>query len=170
MARSAEFDDFAIALHPRLVGVLTLHCGDPVVAQDLAQDTLVRVKERWRRVRDATDPQAYAIRIGLNLANSWLRRRVTERRAVARLPRQEGEQRALGDVVAQGQDVRAAMTSLPPRQREVILRRYYLDQSLAEVARAMDITEGSVASACHRGLERLRARLDFVVDHQEVRP
>ncbi|MDX1510944.1 MAG: sigma-70 family RNA polymerase sigma factor, partial [Nitriliruptorales bacterium] len=73
-----------------------------------------------------------------------------------------------GNTVALGQDLRDALSTLPPRQREVVIRRYYLDQSTREVADAMAISEGTVASACHRGLATLRGCLDFVIDGQEV--
>ena len=76
---------FCAAQHGRLVGSLTLYCGDRDVAEVLAQETLVRVCRDWNRVRTMAAPAAWAHRVGLNLANSWYTRRRAERRATERL-------------------------------------------------------------------------------------
>lgn len=70
--------------HPRLVGALSLYCGDALLAQELAQEALVRVCQRWEQVHAKGSPQAWAHRVALNLAHSWYRRRSAERRALAR--------------------------------------------------------------------------------------
>jgi RNA polymerase sigma-70 factor (sigma-E family) len=162
------FEAFARREHPRLVGALTLYCGDPGVAEELAQDTLVRVRERWTRVSAAERPGAYAHRIAINLANSRFRRRSAERRALARLagiapPPGSEDPSARSD----GEAVRAAVAALPPRQREVVVRRYFLDESVADVAAATGITEGSVKSATHRALASLRDGLGVELGERE---
>lgn len=155
-----DFDAFARREHPRLVGALTLYCGDPGVAEELAQDALVRARERWDRVSAADRPGAYTHRIAMNLANSRFRRWNAERRAVARLA---GQQPSTYDdpCGVDGHAVRRAVAALPPRQREAVVRRYFLDESVAEVATAMGIATSSVKSATHRALEALRASVDL---------
>lgn len=158
-----DFDAFARREHPRLVGALTLYCGDPAVAEELAQDALVRARERWSRVSAADRPGAYVHRIAINLANSRFRRRAAERRAVARLA---GQERTIhhDPCGADGHAVRRAVAALPPRQREAVVRRYFLDESVAEVATAMGIAPSSVKSATHRALEALRTSVDLSLE------
>jgi DNA-directed RNA polymerase specialized sigma24 family protein len=67
--------------YQRLTGVLSLYCRDRHVAEELAQDTLIRVINNWGRVRQLGSPSAWAHRVAINLANSHLRRVLAERRA-----------------------------------------------------------------------------------------
>jgi len=168
LAAAPEFERFARREHDRLVGALTLYCGDLGVAEELAQDTLVRVRERWDRVSSADCPGAYARRIAINLANSRYRRRSAERRALTRLAGQTSADHR-DPCGADGVAVRRAVAALPPRQREVVVRRYFLDESVVDVATAMGIGTGSVKSATHRALQSLRTRIDpaLVLDVRE---
>ena len=166
MSAPEGFDAFVTREHARLVGTLTLYCGDVAVAEELAQDTLVRVRETWAKVSAAQRPGAYAHRMAINLANSRFRRRSAERRAMARVA---GQARPAhhDPCGADGHAVREAVSSLPPRMREVIVRRYFLDESVADVAQAMGLTEGSVKSATHRAIASLRADFDLALDARE---
>ena len=76
---------FCQRVRPRLVGTLGLLCGDRDVGEELAQETLARVWLRWGRVRELDEAlaTAWTYRVGINLANSWLRRRVAERMGCA---------------------------------------------------------------------------------------
>jgi DNA-directed RNA polymerase specialized sigma24 family protein len=78
---------FCHRVRPRLVGTLSLLCGDGDAAEELAQETLARVWLHWSRVRELGEPlaTAWTYRVAINLANSWLRRRMAERRARTRL-------------------------------------------------------------------------------------
>ena len=124
---------FCHRVRPRLVGMLSLLCGDGDTAEELAQETLARVWLRWSRVRELDEPLAIAwtYRVGINLANSWLRRRVAERRAHARLAA-----RATGAHIdsdsADAVAVRQAVAALPRRQRTALVLRYYADLPVAE--------------------------------------
>lgn len=166
LATPPEFAHFARQEHPRLVGALTLYCGDPGIAEELAQDTLVRCRERWDRVAGADRPGAYAHRIAINLANSRFRRRSAERRALRRVT--DGAETAHHDPCgADGLAVRRAVSSLPPRQREVVVRRFFLDEEVAVVAGAMGIAPGSVRSATTRAIQTLRTTFDVVLPDRE---
>src|SRR5260221_3736993 len=72
-------------IHPRLVGALTLHCGDPDTAADVAQEALARAWERWDRVRATDAPEAWVFRVAFNLTASRFRSRRRERQALDRL-------------------------------------------------------------------------------------
>lgn len=148
---------FCERLRPGLIGALSLHVGDAGVAEELAQETLVRVWSRWTHVRRLDVPEAWAHRVASNLANSWWRRRVAEQRARRRHgptpvdePRPQGDH---GDAMA----VRAAVAALPRRQREALVLRYFAGFSVAETAEAMGRAPGTVKALCHQGIARLRA-------------
>lgn len=63
---------FCAAQHRRLVGLLSLQVGDRHVAEELAQDVLLKVCEHWSELND---PVAWMHRVAINHANSWFRRR-----------------------------------------------------------------------------------------------
>jgi RNA polymerase sigma-70 factor (ECF subfamily) len=138
---------------PRLVGALTLYCGDADVAQELAQETLARACQRWRRVRELDLPGAWAYRVGLNLANSHFRRARYERTArqrvgMAREPATSDTDAAL--------TLRAAVAALPRRQRTALVLRYFVDLPVAEVARLMSCREGTVKALTAQAIASLR--------------
>lgn len=162
------FAAFARREHPRLVGALTLYCGDVALAEELAQDTWVRCRQRWEQVSVADRPGAYVHRTAINLANSWFRRRRAERRALRRSA--GGVAGAYEDPCsATGLAVRRAVSSLPARQREVVVRRFFLDEDVVVVAAAMGLAPGSVRSATSRALATLREDFDVVLrDREEV--
>lgn len=142
--------------HPRLVALLTLHTGDRPVAEELAQDTLVRVHQHWDRVRAMENPAGWTYTVALNLSRSWWRRRHAERRALTRLGPPEATTREdLHDALV----LRDAMASLPVRQRTAVLLRYFADQSIAATAEQMRCAEGTVRSLTAQGVAALRTQL-----------
>lgn len=154
-AAPAELIAFCEREYPRLVGSLGLYCGDRHVAEDIAQEALVRVARDWGRVRSMRSPQAWTHRVAINLANSHYRRRQAEARANERSSRGvDGVHHDAdpGDAVV----VRAAVSRLPQRQRAAVVLRFYLGHSLAEVAQLMDAPLGTVKSLVHRGVAALR--------------
>src|SRR5688572_4978036 len=101
---------FCRVMHPRLVGALALHCGDRDVAEELTQETLARVWERWTTVRAMDSPESWTFRVGFNLAASRFRRGAAERRARARVgPADESIPDAASAIA-----VRDAVAALPP--------------------------------------------------------
>lgn len=147
---------FCRAQHGRLVGLLSLYCGDAAVAEELAQDALARVCRDWRRIRKMDHPPAWASRIAINLANSYFRRRSAERRARDRLAsRPAPDLGALDTAAALG--VRQAVAALPPRQRTALLLHYFCDLPFARVAELMGAPEPTVKSLARRGIARLRS-------------
>lgn len=143
----------------RLVGLLTLHCGDRHTAEELAQETLVRVCIRWRSVARMGNPEAWMFRVAINLANSYFRRKTVERNAKLRLNTDRFHQDPdVADAVA----VRQALALLPRRQRAVLILRFYADLSTRDVADALDMPEGTVKTLTHRALASLRTDLNPV--------
>ena len=82
VTRTPELTGFCREAWPRLVGALSLSTGDRHVAEELAQEALVRVCERWNEVQVMESPMGWAHRVGFNLASSHYRRREAERRAM----------------------------------------------------------------------------------------
>ena len=165
MADVEDFEVFARDVHGRLVGVLSLYCGDAAVAEELAHDALVRAKLHWGRVRGMASPQGWLHRVGINLAHSWFRRRAAERRALQRhAARTTATTPSVPDEVVEAVAVRQALAGLSDRQRQALVLRFFLDWSVAQTARAMGVSEGAVKSYCHRGLGALRERLGADVE------
>lgn len=151
--------EFCERLRPRLIGMLSLYCADTGVAEELTQETLARVWVNWDKVRVMSAPSGWTYRVAMNLANSAFRRRSAERRAQQRLLDRGGVPNLLPHVDPDTPDtlaVRAAVAALPPRQRAVVVLRYYSDLPVEEVARLMSCAEGTVKSLTHRAMQTMR--------------
>ena len=151
--------------HVRLVGLLALYVGDRGIAEDLAQETLVRLHQHWSRVQDMASPRAWISSVGLNLARSWLRRHYAEQRANRKVGFRptEGLDPEPADVLA----VRAAVAALPGRQRAALVLRYYGGLSVEETAEALGCSTGTVKSHTHRAISALRAKFDLSEEHAD---
>jgi RNA polymerase sigma factor (sigma-70 family) len=166
MQPPSELVAFCRSEHPRLVGLLGLYCGDRDVAEDIAQEVLVRVCREWGRVRKLDSPQAWAYRVGTNLAHSHFRRRGVERRALRRLAIRTEAEPSLSPGPESGDEIMGALAQLPHRQRTAILVRYYLDLSVRDAAEVMGCPEATVKTLTRRGLRALGEVVD--VESEEV--
>ncbi len=164
--QALDLDAFVAELGPRLVAGLTAHTGDRLLAEELAQETLIRCIERWDRVAAAERPDAWAFRTAFNLSNSRWRRLRLERRVAAR---QAADDLADTDVAgrrpgchAEAEDVlllRRALTELPERCRAVIVCRHLLGYDVRGTADVLGCAEGTVKAQTSKGLARLRELL-----------
>lgn len=140
----------------RLMGAAVALTGSRADGEDLLQAALERLLRNWRRVE--TDPEAYLWRTLYHLAaDGWRRRvrwraRLAEVRAQAR-PQTGGEEVAVVDV---RDELVRLLRQLPPRQRTVIVLRYWEQRTEAETAALLGCSDGAVKSAASRGLQRLR--------------
>ena len=150
-----EFDAFMRGRWPAMVRLAYALTGDTGHAEDLAQAAFARAYASWGRVRQAGDPDAYVRRIVINTHRSRFRKhRVTEELrgdltdSLARARPQPGpEERA---------ELLDALDRLGPRQRAVVVLRYWLDLSEAETAAALNCSVGTVKSQASRALATLR--------------
>ncbi len=154
--------DEAFRLHSaELLRVAAFILGDRGAAEDVVQDVFVRVHERERLM--SGDPQYYLRAAVINGCRSTLRRwRLIRRHAEQRgqpsaCPPLTAEEAALLD--EDRRRVLAALATLPPRRREVLVLRFYLDMSEAEIARTLGISPGTVKSTAARGLAALARQL-----------
>ncbi len=156
-----EQERFFARVGPRLVGSLTLYCGDRRLAEEYAQEALTRAFERWARVGAMASPEAWTYRTAFNVARSAFRRAAVERRARSRLI----DRSPLPDT-ADAIAVRDAVRALPERQRAVIVARFYLGLDVAETARVLDCRAGTVKAHTFKALANLRAA--GLVDAEET--
>ena len=156
------FAEFVAARQLALSRLAYLLTGDHHAAQDLMQSALVRLAGHWRRVAAGGDPEAYLRRIMVNERNTWWRRRPPE--PVQAVPDRAGRDEA-SDAAARTSLV-TALRALPPRQRAVVVLRFYADLSEAETARTMGCSVGTVKSQTHVALSRLRQLLIPESSHQ----
>lgn len=148
-----EFERFCHSEYDRLVGSLSLFCGDGLVAQELAQEALMRACRDWEKVRKMNSPRAWMHTTGMNLARSHFRRKKIERRVIQKaMAGQTLEMPSTEDAVA----MRRAVAALPSRQKRALVLRYYVDLPIPEVAAAMDCSLSTVKALVRKGLEGLR--------------
>ena len=143
-----------------------LLCGDWHLADDLTQATLIKLHGAWPRVVRKHQPVSYARTI---LLRTWLDER---RRPWRRAERRDGTlpEKADGTAGPATLQEQAGMRAelfdllavLPPRQRAVLVLRYFEALSVGETAEALGCSEGTVKSQAARGLATVRGRLDHV--------
>lgn len=150
--QTASFDEFFVANHPRLVRALTMALGDHELGKDAAAEGFARALQRWRKVCGYGNPSGWVYRVGLNWARS--RRRKTSREVAA-----QPDDSPIGAVEPDLALV-DALRVLSVEHRAVVVGRYYLDWSEAQLAAALDIPPGTVKSRLSRALERLADLLE----------
>lgn len=164
---SADPVAFCAAEFPRLTGALGLYVGDRAVAEELAQEALLRACRRWERVSQLDSPGGWTWRVARNLANSHLRRRRAERRARTRLEEDHRPTTHDGDTAGRVA-VRRAVAELPERQRTVLVMRYFLDRSVQQTGEELGVSQDAVRSLTKRAIATLRHRFDDV-EHELAR-
>jgi RNA polymerase sigma-70 factor (sigma-E family) len=143
-----------------LVRISVVLVGDVGTAEEVVQECFIAMYAAWRRLRNVDKAVNYLRRSVVNRSRSVLRRRMV---ADKHVPKHEpdmpsAEQGAITQLERTA--VIAALRSLPVRQREAIMLRYYLDLSEGEVASAMRISCGAVKSHTARAKAALRAVLE----------
>jgi len=162
VAAGADLEQFYRAELPRLVGALTLYCGDRELAAELAQEAMTRAWRHWSRVGRLDSPRAWVYRVGVNLANSAWRRAVLRHRLPAAV--EAAPEHDVGGAVA----VRAAVAALPRRQRTALVLRYFVDLPAAEVAVLMRCTPETVRGLTHQAIRNLRERSGLTEIEEET--
>ena len=169
MGRSGERDlgDLYRRHVPGAVRLAYLMTGDPMLAEDLAQDAFVRLTGRFAHLRNPDAFPAYLRRTVVNLVRNHYRRLKLERSHLDSI----GGDAAAIDELPDGVDaelVRAALLELPYRQRAAIVLRYFEDLSERRVAELLGCRPGTVKSLLSRGLTSLRAGLGVELerDHE----
>lgn len=144
----------------RLLTAAWMLTGDPHAAEELVQEAFERVYLKWGRLRRG-QPKAYARRFLINLHTDRLRKR---RKEVLTDSPPEG----VGERESRHVDLVRALQALPPREREVVVLRHYLDQSEQATADALGIGLGTVKASGSRGLSRMRSLLEGDESHANI--
>lgn len=149
----APFEVAVTAHAQRLMALALLLARNRADADDLVQGTFERAFSRWARVRSPTE-EAYLRRIMINLATDGYRRRGRRPEVLASEP-EEGGYDPYGAVDQRDLLVRL-VRRLPPRQRVIVVLRYWADMSEREIAAELSIAPGTVKSQAAKALRRLR--------------
>jgi RNA polymerase sigma-70 factor (sigma-E family) len=157
-SESDGFEAFVHARTPALLRSAYLLTGDQHLAEDLVQSALVRTHRAWPRVSALGNAEAYTRKAMYHLQVSWWRRR-RPAESVSAGPSQRGTpaQPDHAESAALRLSVRTALWQLPPRQRAVVVLRFFDDLTEAQTAEMLGVTVGTVKSQTVRALARLRA-------------
>jgi RNA polymerase sigma-70 factor (sigma-E family) len=165
--RDTEFVEFVTAQRTALVRMARLlTAGDDGLAEDLVQTTLTKLYVHWGRVRRAGNPVGYA-RTSLTHTFFDEQRRAHRRRETST----DIQVEAAADEpdLDLAHTVLAALASLAPRQRAVVVLRHWLDLDVAETARVLSCSTGTVKSQNAKALDRLRTILEPAITLEELR-
>ncbi|MFG1947397.1 SigE family RNA polymerase sigma factor [Nonomuraea sp. NPDC048826] len=146
-----EFEEFVRARGPALLRYGHVLTGNADDAADLVQESLLKLGDAWRRVRNKDNPEAYVRMIMARQHVSWWRRRRREQ-LTGEIP-----ERAHTDAHSTG-ELWKELATLPRRQRTVLVLRYYEDLTDQEIADILGISRGTVRSQAFRALKTLRVR------------
>jgi RNA polymerase sigma-70 factor (sigma-E family) len=160
--RDAEYTEFVTSQRNPLVRMARLlTAGDEAYAEDLVQTTLTKLYVHWPKVRRAGNPVGYARTVLTHAFVDEQRRAHRRRETPTDAPTERpapAEDRDLGETVL------AALDGLPPRQRAVVVLRHWLDLDVAETARALGCSTGTVKSQNAKALSHLRLTLTITLE------
>jgi RNA polymerase sigma-70 factor (sigma-E family) len=144
-----------------LVRLAVLLVRDVATAEEVVQDSFIAMHTAWRRLRDTEKALSYLRQSVVNRSRSVLRHRVVvDKNAPKPAPDMpSAEQGAIS--LLERSAVIAALRTLPPRQREALVLKYYADLSEAQIATTMGISRGAVKSHTARGVAALRVVLEL---------
>jgi RNA polymerase sigma factor (sigma-70 family) len=149
---ATDFDAWYAAQRPRVYLSLLALSGDPDLAADATDEAFTRAVAHWKRVRAMESPGGWVQRVGLNVLRRRLRRGRTEKqllRVSVRPPEVSPPSGEIWDLVH----------ALPERQRVAVVLRYVADLTEPDIAVAMGIARGTVASTLAAARERLAGML-----------
>lgn len=155
-ARDESFVSFFEAEYEGLYRTLVLLVGSRSEADELAQEAMARVYERWDRVRDMGSPAGYAYAVAFNMNKRRLRRLLRGRHRIAL----EREAIPSTDVIDARRDVRTALLRLPIHLREAVVLTGWLELSAEEAGQLLGIEAVSVRGRIHRARQLLRDLLE----------
>lgn len=148
-----EFADFYVGTKDRCLRAAIASGMDPGRAEEATAEAFARAWSRWPTVKLASSPAAWVVRTAINVDISWWRKRrreLTVPEAPEHLPRHDS---------GVDHDLLEAVRRLPPRQRQVVALRYFLDLDAETTAHELGIARGTVSATLHQALKTLRLQL-----------
>ena len=169
VAATSDLDQLYREHYRSLVRLASILVDDVTTCEELVQDAFVAVLRRSGGWGDPERAPAYLRSAVLNAARSHLRKQQVRRRWLRSVDAPATSPPADGATLvhAETEVMLAALRRLPDRQRDVLILRFYLDLSEAEIARTLDISTGSVKTHAHRGLAALAHRIDRDLENEE---
>lgn len=149
---ATTYEEYVTARWAALYRTAHLLTGDPATAEDLLQSTLIKTYVNWAKVSRADSPDAYVKKMLLNELLSE-KRKDARRNGRAHLV-VAGD--AAGPDPTDRLDLWSRLAELAPRQRAVLVLRYYEDLSEAQIADVLGVSVGTVKSQAHAALRTLR--------------
>ncbi|MDP2775104.1 MAG: SigE family RNA polymerase sigma factor [Nocardioides sp.] len=160
----ADYTQFVHDTWPALYRTAYLMLGDRSEAEDLVQTALAKTYASWGKVRSIDAAPAYARAVLVNTAASWFRKKSWRNER----PTEDLPERSHDSDPSDRPAVIEALAGLPPRQRAVVVLRFYDDLSVAETASALGVTEGTVKSQTFEAFAKLRVQLgEAVIPHTQ---
>jgi len=144
----AGFEAFYAEWREPLRRAVALATGDVMAAGEGVDEAMTRALARWDRISSYDMPEGWVYRVALNWSRGLFRKR--NRELLTAIDTDTARSDSLPDV-----DLIAAVERLSARHRAVVIARFYLDWSTAEVAGALDVAEGTVKSRLSRALDQL---------------
>ncbi len=168
MSESAKQAEFTLWLSHRqrmLIKTARAICFDSQNAEDVLQETLIDVYQKWDKVRTHDNPEAYVIRVMISkhvdLRRKWARKR-QEKETTLDLPQEVLQIADQSEDVLQRLLVQSALKSLTPMQRAVLVLTYEYGFLLREVAQVLEIPLGTAASHLARGKAAVAAHVELI--------
>jgi RNA polymerase sigma-70 factor (sigma-E family) len=152
---TATFEEYVAARGRWVERIAFLLTGDPHLAQDLTQLTLLQAFRNWSAVESAQHPDAYVRQILVNQLRTHQRRKAWTEVVTDDPPQPDwGTDRPI-DGVDERLRIETYLRGLPPRSRAVVVLRYFEDLEVSEVASTLGITASAVRATASRALDRL---------------
>jgi len=153
------FADFVRMHTAALLRTAYLLTGDAGAAEELVQDTLVRLYPKWDRVQAADLPLAYVRR---SVTNAFVneRRRASSRDIRFEVVPERMDMRDVMATIADRDELWPLLQALPARQRAALVLRYFHDMSDDQIAAELECRAGTVRSLISRGLATMRQAAD----------
>ena len=166
MDRDGEMREFVSARGPALSRAAYLLTGNRDAAEDLVQETYVVMVRQWRRI-DSSNPEPYVRRIMYSrFVDGWRRRRLVEFPTAT--PSEAADPVDESGRVVDHLTLGQALMLLTPRQRAVLVLRFYEDLTEVQVADALGVSTSTVKSQARVALQRLRDLAPAAVGMREV--
>lgn len=157
-ASASSFDDYVRSRGRSLWRAAFLLTGDAHLAEDLVQTALSRTFRRYDGMANDATFDSFVRTTMYRTFCSWWRRAWRGETPTGSLPDDESDTSASQVSL----DVLRALRDLPPRQRSILVLRYFEDRTIADVARMLGITDGTVKSASHKGCAALRTSVHLI--------
>jgi RNA polymerase sigma-70 factor (sigma-E family) len=155
-ANTTQFTAYVRTKGPTLLRTARALTPNPADAEDLLQTALTKTYLAWDRIDDHRAVDGYVRRTLVNTRTSQWRKRKVDEYSTDELPERPGTGPDLTEQQAQRDALMRAIVRLPPRQRAMVVLRYYEDMSEVQTAERLGVSVGTVKSAVSRALGKLR--------------